>query len=48
MPILGKSEILNPKHETNSKDECFNVQNILTLRSVICFGDLNVEYWRIV
>ena len=48
MPILLKSEILNPRHETNSKHECSNVQNILTSRSILCFADLDLENWKIV
>jgi hypothetical protein len=47
MPILPKSEILNPKHETNSKHECSNVQDILTSRSILCFADLTLENWNL-
>jgi hypothetical protein len=49
-----KHEMVRPAHHpepsrrANSKHEFFNVQNILTLGSMICFGDLNFENWRIV
>ena len=41
--IIGAEEILNPKHETNPKSKCSNVQNSLLMEVKVRFGHLDFE-----